>query len=451
MKNDEIIEEVINDVTGSKNIIKAIASILLSDYFIPPIIYALILALIVRFVFNYPFNLHYVYMGLLVIIAGIISNIFSFFEFSLPIDIKIKKEKSKKIASHDPINFLDRLGIDLFELMVGEKLKETARNFDEDEGSDSLCTEVVNEFGYIIPTIKVCAHLDLEPYEYKIFVRNYIVASGYVYPDKFMVLAREWDSRHKEIPEDAIVGVEPVWQTQVYWIDKETADKNKKYINVVSPTDVIKNHLREIAIKYANDLVTIVDVGRYIEQAKTIDKGIIPTLEKLNARLSIEDIRQVFANLITEEVSVKDICYIFERLADYARKSAEPDVLSERIREDLKVQISVKNADVDNVLYAIKLSKEWEKTLEEHLERTALGYVLIMESEQIMEFVETVATQLELVDKCVGHVPVILCAPKNRLPIYKMLKRHIPTVVVMSYLEVADTVKLETVATIGEE
>ena len=450
MKNDEIIEEVINTVTGPKNIIRAIASILLSEYFIPPIIYALILALIVRFVFNYPFNLHYVYMGLLVIIAGIISNFFSFFEFSLPIDIKIKKEKSKKFASHDPINFLNRLGIDLFELMVGEKLKETARNFDEDEASDSLCTEVVNEFGYIIPTIKVCGHLDLEPYEYMIFVRGNVVASGYVYPDKYMVLASEWDSYHDEIPENAIVGVEPVWQVQAYWVDKETAKNNKECV-AVSPTDVIKQHLREIAIKYANDLITIVDVGRYIEQAKTINKGIIPTLEKLNKRLSIEDIRQVFANLITEEVSVRDICYIFERLADYARKSAEPDILSERIREDLKVQISAKNANADNVLYAINLSKEWEKTLEEHLERTALGYVLIMESEQISEFVETVATQLMLADQSVGCQPVILCAPKNRLPIYKMLKRHIPTVVVMSYLEVADTVKLETVATIGEE
>lgn len=448
MKNDEIIEEVINTVTGPKNIIRAIASILLSEYFIPPIIYALILALIVRFVFNYPFNLHYVYMGLLVIIAGIISNFFSFFEFSLPIDIKIKKEKSKKFASHDPINFLNRLGIDLFELMVGEKLKETARNFDEDEASDSLCTEVVNEFGYIIPTIKVCGHLDLEPYEYMIFVRGNVVASGYVYPDKYMVLASEWDRYHDEMLENAIVGVDPIWQVQAYWVDKETAKNNKECV-AVSPTDVIKQHLREIAIKYANDLITIVDVGRYIEQAKTINKDIIPTLEKLNKRLSIEDIRQVFVNLITEEVSVKDVCYIFERLADYARKSAEPDVLSERIREDLKVQISAKNANADNVLYAINLSKEWEKTLEEHLERTALGYVLIMESEQISDFVETVADKLMSANQCVGRQPVILCAPKNRLPIYKMLKRHIPTVVVMSYLEVADTIKVETVATIN--
>ena len=404
-------------------------------------------ALLIFAISKFPINLNYIYITCAIIATGIIS----FFEVRKHIldveSAQYQLAEAQKID--DPINFINRLGVYLFSIKFGSGLKCITE--DLKATPFDLRIEITDELGFILPTVWVYEDADIEKYEYTIQVRDNVVASGHVYPDKFMVLASEWDSRHDDIPEDAIVGVEPIWQTQVYWIDKETADKNKKYINVVSPTDVIKNHLREIAIKYANDLVTIVDVGRYIEQAKTIDKGIIPTLEKLNKRLSIEDIRQVFANLITEEVSVRDICYIFERLADYARKSAEPDVLSERIREDLKVQISAKNADVDNVLYAIKLSKEWEKTLEEHLERTALGYVLIMESEQFVEFVEAITEKLEVAQECIGRLPVILCAPKNRLPIYKMLKRHIPTVVVMSYLEIADTVKLETVATIGEE
>ena len=404
-------------------------------------------ALLIFAISKFPINLNYIYITCAIIATGIIS----FFEVRKHIldveSAQYQLAEAQKID--DPINFINRLGVYLFSIKFGSGLKCITE--DLKATPFDLRIEITDELGFILPTVWVYEDADIEKYEYTIQVRDNVVASGHVYPDKFMVLASEWDSRHDDIPEDAIVGVEPIWQTQVYWIDKETADKNKKYINVVSPTDVIKNHLREIAIKYANDLVTIVDVGRYIEQAKTIDKGIIPTLEKLNKRLSIEDIRQVFANLITEEVSVRDICYIFERLADYARKSAEPDVLSERIREDLKVQILAKNADVDNVLYAIKLSKEWEKTLEEHLERTALGYVLIMESEQFVEFVEAITEKLEVAQECIGRLPVILCAPKNRLPIYKMLKRHIPTVVVMSYLEIADTVKLETVATIGEE
>lgn len=412
-------------------------------------IVALILSIFL--VHKYNINTNYIYVSCAVIVSGCIflRHFVSYLLGIANIKSAIIREGQRQLD--DPHNYVERLDITYF---IDLQVSNTLIDFIEEEYA-KIATGVrlalTYDIGFILPVIHICDNSSLNDYEYQILIRDNVVASGYVYPDKYMVLASEWDSRHDEIPENAIVGFDPIWQTQVYWIDEETADKNKKYINVVSSTDVIKNHLREIAIKYANDLITIVDVGRYIEQAKTINKDIIPTLEKLNKRLSIEDIRQVFANLITEEVSVRDICYIFERLADYARKSVEPDVLSERIREDLKVQISAKNADANNVLYAIKLSKEWEKTLKEHLERTALGYVLIMESEQIVEFVEAITEKLEVAQECIGRLPVILCAPKNRLPIYKMLKRHIPTVVVMSYLEIADTVKLETVATIGEE
>ena len=403
-------------------------------------------ALLIFAISKFPINLNYIYITCAIIATGIIS----FFEVRKHIlDVESAQYQLAEAQKIDvPINFINRLGVYLFSIKFGSGLKCITE--DLKATPFDLRIEITDELGFILPTVWVYEDADIEKYEYTIQVRDNIVASGHVYPDKFMVLASEWDSRHDDIPENAIVGVEPVWQVQAYWVDKETAKNNKECV-AVSPTDVIKQHLREIAINYANDLITIVDVGRYIEQAKTINKDIIPTLEKLNKRLSIEDIRQVFANLITEEVSVRDICYIFERLADYSRKSVEPDVLSERIREDLKVQISAKNADVDNVLYAIKLSKEWEKTLEEHLERTVLGYVLIMESEQIVEFVEAITEKLEVAQECMGRLPVILCAPKNRLPIYKLLKRHIPTVVVLSYLEIADTIKVETVATIGEE
>ena len=210
--------------------IKELVFIILWE-FAHPVFYVLIFTLIVRFVFNYPFNLHYVYMGLLVLITGILSSILSTAEFSLSYEIDRDKRQREVKAKHDPINFISRLDVDLFELRVGEDLVDMAEKFaTEDDGIIALRSETADTLGFILSTIRVRDFSDLEPYEYNIAVRDNVVASGHVYPDKFMVLASEWDSRHDDIPEDAIVGVEPIWQTQVYWIDKETADKNKKYI-----------------------------------------------------------------------------------------------------------------------------------------------------------------------------------------------------------------------------
>ena len=45
---------------------------------------------------------------------------------------------------------------------------------------------------------------------------------------------------------------------------------------------------------------------------------------------------------------------------------------------------------------------------------------------------------------------VILCSPRIRLPLYQLLERHIPTIVVISYSELITDIKVEAVDTIGE-
>ena len=50
----------------------------------------------------------------------------------------------------------------------------------------------------------------------------------------------------------------------------------------------------------------------------------------------------------------------------------------------------------------------------------------------------------------VGVQPVILCSPRIRLPLYQMLERHIPTIVVISYSELITDIRVEAIDTIGE-
>ena len=51
----------------------------------------------------------------------------------------------------------------------------------------------------------------------------------------------------------------------------------------------------------------------------------------------------------------------------------------------------------------------------------------------------------------INDQPVILCSPRIRLPLFKLLVRHIPTVVVMLYSEVttATDVNVEELSIIG--
>ena len=350
----------------------------------------------------------------------------------------------------NPNKMYERLGVDVLSLQVGAGLLVIA---DPDQEGQLLAKiaalrqRVTDELGYILPNIRIMDSSALEANEYVISIRNNVVASGYVYPGKYMVIADQWDSVKKTIPEDAIVGVDPTYQTQAYWISQEDA-KEAKSVTAVDATDVLVTHLQECVRKHVDEVMTKTDVLKLMELVRSQDPTLVNDL--VPAIISTSDLRKIFVNLIREKVSIKDIIFVFERLCDYARFSKEPDILSERLRAALGRQICLTNVDRERVLYALTLSPEWEKTLDDSCQRTELGTMFLLNPMQVQDLIESTAMTLMRAHQAVGIQPVILCSPRIRLPLYQLLERHIPTIVVISYSELITDIKVEAVDTIGE-
>ena len=350
----------------------------------------------------------------------------------------------------NPNKMYERLGVDVLSLQVGAGLLVIA---DPDQEGQLLAKiaalrqRVTDELGYILPNIRIMDSSALEANEYVISIRNNVVASGYVYPGKFMVIADQWDSVKKTIPEDAIVGVDPTYQTQAYWISQDDARATKN-VTAVDATDVLVTHLQECVRKHVDEVMTKTDVLKLMELVRSQDPTLVNDL--VPAIISTSDLRKIFINLIREKVSIKDIIFVFERLCDYARFSKEPDILSERLRAALGRQICLSNVDRDHVLYALTLSPEWEKTLDDSCQRTELGTMFLLNPMQVQDLIESTAMTLMRAHQSIGQQPVILCSPRIRLPLYQLLERHIPTIVVISYSELITDIKVEAVDTIGE-
>ena len=350
----------------------------------------------------------------------------------------------------NPNRMYERLGVDVLSLQVGAGLLCIA---DPDQEGQLLAKiaalrqRVTDELGYILPNIRIMDSSALEANEYLIAIRGNTVSTGFVYPGKYMVIADQWDSVRSEVPEDAIIGVDPTYQTQAYWVSEEDA-KTTKAVTAVDATDVVITHLQEITRKYVDDIMTKTDVLKLMElvrsQDPTLVNDLVPTI------ISTSDLRKIFVNLIREKVSIKDIIFIFERLCDYARFSKEPDILSERLRAALGRQICLTNVQEDKVLYALTLSPEWEKVLDDSCQRTELGTMFLLNPMQVQELIETTASTLMNAHQNIGKQPVILCSPRIRLPLFQLLERHIPTIVVISYSELITDIKVEAVDTIGE-
>ena len=391
--------------------------------------------------------LPFIIMGVALFVAG--------FQVLINADVQSQLGQLENVRQNmqdlvNPNRMYERLGVDILSLQVGSNLLVIA---DPDQEGQLLAKiaalrqRVTDELGYILPNIRIMDSSALDANEYMISIRGNTVATGYVYPGKYMVIADQWDSMKKEVPEDAIIGIDPTYQTQAYWINPEDT-KSARLVTAVDATDVIVTHLQECVRKHVDDVMTKTDVLKLMElvrsQDPTLVNDLVPTI------ISTSDLRKIFVNLIREKVSIKDIIFVFERLCDYARFSKEPDILSERLRAALGRQICLSNVQDDKVLYALTLSPEWERILDDSCQRTELGTMFLLNPVQVQELIETTATTLLRAHQTCGRQPVVLCSPRIRLPLYQLLERHIPTIVVISYSELITDIKVEAIDTVGE-
>lgn len=349
----------------------------------------------------------------------------------------------------DPNRMYERMGVDSLSLQVGANLLQIADP--EQDGQllgkiAGLRTRLTDELGYILPNIRIMDSNTLEANEYMLSIRGNPVATGKVYPGRFMILASYYQAYSTEPPENVVVDVDPTYNTQAYWLEPNDIPPELQ-AQAVEATDAVIAHLQEISIKYVDDIMSKMDVLKLMELMKQSDPSVIQEL--VPGMLTPNDLRKLFVNLTREKVSIKDIVFIFERLSDYARFSREPDVLSERLRAALGRQICISHADKSKSLIAVTLSNQWEQVLDEACQRTELGTMFLLNPMQVQQLIEAVNDSLRLVQQHYGRVPVILCSPRIRLPLYQLLDRHLPMITVLSYSELIPDVKVQAVDSIN--
>ena len=207
--------------------------------------------------------------------------------------------------------------------------------------------------------------------------------------------------------------------------------------------------MKEELVSHVEDVISLEDVQKLINFVNKKEPRFYNDIK--DNGLTDYDLKKIFINLIREKVSIKDILFVFEKLCEYSKFSNDCNILSERLRAALGRQICLKNVEKDNVLYAVTLSKDWENKLEESIKKTELGVMFNLEPNNVQDLVETTAITLLKAHNEIGRQPVILCSPRIRLPLFQLLVRHIPTVVVISYSELIPDIKVENVFKIGEE
>ncbi len=353
-------------------------------------------------------------------------------EITLEKEAEATERIEKMEASFEPDPILVEIGYDLIALadeMQGGDLAERIRE---------IRPRCARDLGIVIPLIRMIDSVDLSGATYRISIKGTPVAQGELMVDRYLAMN----------PGDAQEGVpgvsttEPAFGMSALWIEdiyRERAEQSG-YI-VVDPATVLVTHLEEVIKRHAAELLSLQAIRTLLDHLA--ERNPVAVNEVVPEVLSLVDVRNVLARLLTEQVSIRNLTTILETLADNGRVLKDTRFLTEKVRQSLRREIVEQHLGPDRQLHVLTLHPELEATLLESIQEDASGRAELRADarlirttiQNINETTETVAAQ--------GIQPALLCAPALRPHLSELVHLYLPSMAVLSYEEL--TTQVETV------
>lgn len=343
-----------------------------------------------------------------------------------------------------PENVIQLLEVDPLEVEFGYGLIPLA---DVNQGGDLLDRivmirrQMALDLGLIVPVIRLRDNIQLEPNEYVIKVKGVEVARGQVLPDHLLAM----DPGTVEQPIEGIDTVEPAFGLPAKWIKEHQREKAEMLgYTVVAPPSVISTHLTEVIRKHGHELINRQDVQTLLDNLKEKYPALVE--EVVPKTLTLGEVQKVLANLIKENVPIRDMVTILETLADYGNITKDPDMLTEYVRQALSRTITLRFVP-EKKAKVLTLAPELEKAIMDSVQQTEHGSYLALEPNKMQAIFKNLTKELEKFTS-LGLQPIVLTAPVVRMYFKKLTEQIAPDLVVLSYNELDSSVEIQSVGVV---
>ena len=358
-------------------------------------------------------------------------------------------EKTEKTAEEEPSEgerLESMLPVDLLDLEVGYALISLV---DSRQGGEvlnritALRRQFVTQFGIIIPPIHIRDNLQLGPSGYSLLLKGTEIASGEVRADKY--LAMNPGDVTEDIPgEDT---VEPAFGLSAKWIEDDQRERAEAlgYTVVDAPT-VMATHMSEIFRKHASELIGRQEIQQLLDIFSRMNPKVVEEL--IPEQLTLGEVLKVIKNLLSEEISVRDLRTIMETLADTAPKTKNTEVLTEIVRQKLAKSITNRFKTAENRIYAIMFDQRLEDMFRNSQRIMDDDIQVAISPDQAKGILKELEQQIEQTSvKAIQ--PVLLVSPEIRKAIYNFISRFMPDMNVLSHKEIDASVEIQLVGTVG--
>lgn len=266
---------------------------------------------------------------------------------------ELENLKTMLVEVISPDKMYEKMDVKKLTVVLSEELIELVnpdQNAELISQSVKIRQELTDKLGYVIPTVQFKIDETLEAGQYKINVRDITTIEGQIYPGYKMFFKKDLDLSKK--PAYVIEDIDVISNEKTWWIP---INKTENYwVKGLLPHEVIAQNLKYIAKRYVNDIFDYNDVNKFIEIAA--EKNIYLIENIIPDFLSVGELRYILSTLIRENISIRDVVFVFEKINDFSEDSTKEDLL-EKIRVSLSRQISHSIADENQTIYGINLSE----------------------------------------------------------------------------------------------
>ena len=363
-----------------------------------------------------------------------------------------REEEEKEPEQPEHVERL--LDVDPMEIEIGYQLipcVDAAQGGDLLDKVAHIRRQTAVEMGIIVPPIRIRDNMQLSPRAYQILIRGAKVADGELRPDRLLAIHPEGEpSAEEDVP--GIKTTEPAFGLPAKWIENsERSRAEMAGYNVIEPSAVLATHLTEIIKIHADIILGRQEVRELIDHLRERNETLVTELLD-TVGMKIGTIQKVLQNLIRERVSIRNLEPIFESLSDNADAvQHNADALTEYCRMSLARSITQTYVDEQNNLYVLQFDPRVEARILDAIQRTGGAGLVASDPTYAEKLIARVRADSDAM-MMQGRTPIILTSAQLRAHIRRMVERHVPSIVVLSYNEVsAPDVRVNRAATIKVE
>ncbi len=243
---------------------------------------------------------------------------------------------------------------------------------------------------------------------------------------------------------EGVDAYEPVFGLPAKWISEDQKEMVELAgYTVVDPETVLATHITEVIKLYAHELLGRTELKAILDRIKETYPNLVEEVVPNVLPMSI--VHKVCANLLKEQVSIRDMAKILETLADRGSAIKDPDILTEYVRNTLARSITKTLVDNDGTLKVFTLDPSIEEIIINAL--TDDQSILNINAEESKLIIN--ATAYAINNAIIDNQPIILCSSAIRRHFKKLTEKFLPNLFVISYNEVPSNVEVTQVGTIS--